>query len=119
MEGEVIVIVLNLCGIKHVLFFFSFLPPPLASSSSFCASSSLTNFLSVPVNRLMTQIACYLMFIVWIILTLVNPSDDPDKVDGNSYDILAAVWALGYILLDVQMMYQVCTYTSNILYCPT
>ncbi len=69
--------------------------------------SGWSDHLTVPVNRLMTQIVCYLLFIVWIILTLVNPSDTPDKVDGNVYDIMAAVWALGYIFSDMQMMYQV------------
>ncbi len=68
--------------------------------------SKWSGYLDVPMNRLATQTVCYFLFLVWILLTMINPSDDPDKVDWNVYDILAFVWTLGYIISDVQMMHQ-------------
>jgi len=68
--------------------------------------ASLANHFSVPANRMVANFSCLFFFIVWIVLTLINPSDNPDKIDGNFYDIAAALWVVGYIASDVQMMCQ-------------
>ena len=69
--------------------------------------SSCLADLRLPSNRLVTQTCCYLLFMLWLLLTLINPEDEPGSIDPDAYDVMAAVWALGYILSDVQMMCQV------------
>ena len=84
---------------------------PISSASK---RTMLGNFVSacladlnLPSNRLITQTCCYLLFMLWLLLTLINPRDKPGSIDPDAYDVMAAVWALGYILSDVQMMCQV------------
>ena len=43
------------------------------------------------------------LFLVWVLLVLVNPDDSDGKWDMNFYDVLAALWAVGYISADIQV----------------
>lgn len=76
-------------------------PPPPPSRFELCSQN-----LRVPLNRLISQTASLAVFIAWVILTQVNPSDSNGRWDPNYYDIFAALWAFGYISADIQVMRQ-------------
>ncbi len=59
----------------------------------------------VPANRLTSQIVCYLVFLVLLALSQINPEDTNGKVDVDAYDILVVMWTLGNIARDLGHMY--------------
>ncbi len=52
---------------------------------------------------LLIKCASLALFLVWVLLVLVNPDDSDGKWDMNFYDVLAALWAVGYISADIQV----------------
>ncbi len=75
---------------------------------NWCTRIALSNSV---VLYLLRQVASYALFLVLLLLTLVNPLDRPDSIDPNWYDVMATLWALGYILADFQIMTQVTQYS--------
>ena len=89
----------------HLVFYiFAYLP-----CKSFGSLESLTSRLkdcppffqslffhySVPKNRCSSDIVCHLALICLIILTMVNPHDEPHKLDIDWYDVCLLVWTFG------------------------
>ena len=59
--------------------------------------------LDVPVNRLISQSSSFLIFICMVLLTQTNPIDGLAEWDINFYDACAVIWAVAYILADLQV----------------
>ena len=60
----------------------------------------------VPVNRMVSHAAAYILFVVLIIISLENPSDTPGILDFNwSYNFTSLIMAVGFIMKDIEDMY--------------
>eukprot|EP00092_Neocalanus_flemingeri_P029114 GFUD01031602.1.p1 GENE.GFUD01031602.1~~GFUD01031602.1.p1 ORF type:complete len:762 (-),score=111.18 GFUD01031602.1:98-2383(-) len=50
---------------------------------------------SVPRNRCYSDIASHLALIMFLLLTMINPYDEPEVLDIDWYDICLVLWAFG------------------------
>ena len=62
--------------------------------------------LDVPVRRLASHYAMDILFVVLVIITLSNPSDEPGVLDLDAYDYLSHVMVIGHIFCDLEKMTQ-------------
>jgi hypothetical protein len=51
---------------------------------------------SVPVNRCISDFSSHLLFILFILLTMINPNDEENVLDVNWYDAFLVIWAVGF-----------------------
>ena len=58
--------------------------------------------LATPRNRLVSHAASYFFFLILILLTILNPDDDPDKLDWNWYNYLMPFFTLGFLFIDIE-----------------
>ena len=64
--------------------------------------------LDVPANRMISHVSWYLLFVGWILLAQVNMIDvvTQAQIGADVSDYLAFVWAFGFTISDIQMVYQ-------------
>ena len=62
--------------------------------------------LEVPVRRLASHYAMDIFFVILVIITLSNPSDEPGVLDVDSYDVLSLVMVVGLTFSDLEKMIQ-------------
>jgi hypothetical protein len=61
----------------------------------------LSRNFTIPVNCLVSQVSCYILFLVWIFLTVFDPMPHVPW-----YKFLSCVYAVGYIVADLELMIQ-------------
>jgi len=66
----------------------------------------LIAFMEVPVNRLLSSLASYLVFVALVILSEANPSDVPNKVSVSWYHVAVAMFAAGNLAADACGMWR-------------
>lgn len=57
---------------------------------------------------MISHVSWYLLFVGWILLAQVNMIDvvTQGQIGADMYDYLAFVWAFGFTISDIQMVYQ-------------
>ena len=57
---------------------------------------------------MISHVSWYLLFVGWILLAQVNMIDvvTQGQIGADVYDYLAFVWAFGFTISDIQMVYQ-------------
>ena len=119
-HGLVQVIMLPFYVLLHVVCKFKCCQRSSSNQAEHMSENNKTTFiqwfskgLKIPVNRLIFAIACYILFLLWIMLTMLNPLDKPDERDLSPYDVLAFIWCLGYILSDLMYIFQLSKSVKN------
>ena len=57
---------------------------------------------TIPRNRLGSHAASYFFFLILILVNILNPDDDPDKLDWNWYNYLMPFFTLGFLFIDIE-----------------
>ena len=61
--------------------------------------------LSVPINKLVSHGASYVLFLGLILLNVINPEDDPDGVELSWYNYMLQPMAVGFLFIDIEQMW--------------